>query len=78
MLKCGKQTQNVFNLYLFRRFAMLDWGDFAAHSLALQVALTEANEAIRRAQTEYEWLHKKVVQLRMSELEEMFPQIREM
>ena len=57
---------------------MLDWGDFAAHSLALQEALAEANEAIRRAQTEYEWLHKKVVQLRMSELEEMFPQIREM
>ena len=52
---------------------MLDWGDFAAHSLAL----TEASEAIRRAQTEYEWLHKKVVQLRMGELEEMFPEIRE-
>ena len=57
---------------------MLDWGDFAAHSLALQEALTEASEAIRRAQEEYKWLHKKVVQLRMSELEEMFPQIREM
>ena len=57
---------------------MLDWGDFAAHSLALQEALTDANEAIGRAQEEYEWLHAKVVQLRMGELEEMFPEIKEM
>ncbi|MDO4811422.1 MAG: hypothetical protein Q3985_05695 [Eubacteriales bacterium] len=57
---------------------MLDWGNFAAHSLALQEALQEANEALGRAQAEYEWLHEKVVQLRMGELEELFPEIREM
>lgn len=57
---------------------MLDWGDFAAHSQALQEALAEANEALNRAQAEYEWLHEKVVQLRMGELEEMFPEVKEM
>ena len=57
---------------------MLDWGDFAVHSLALQEALAEANEALKRAQAEYKWLHEKVVQLRMGELEEMFPEVREM
>ena len=57
---------------------MLDWGDFAAHSLALQEALKEANAALERAQAEYEILHAKVVALRMEELEERFPQLREM
>lgn len=57
---------------------MLDWGDFAVHSLALQEAMTEANDALKRAQAEYEWLHEKVVQLRIGELEELFPEIREM
>lgn len=57
---------------------MLDWGDFAAHSQALQEALAEANEALNRAQAEYEWLHEKVVQLRMKELEEAFPEVKEM
>lgn len=57
---------------------MLDWRGFAAHSLALQEALQEANEALNRAQAEYEWLHEKVVQLRMGEFEEMFPQLKEM
>ena len=56
---------------------MLDWGDFAAHSLALQEALAEAYEALKQAQAEYEWLHEKVVQLRMGELEELFPEVRE-
>ena len=57
---------------------MLDWGDLAAHSLALQEAMTEANDALKRAQAEYEWLHEKVVQLRIGELEELFPEAREM
>ena len=57
---------------------MLDWGDFAAHSQALQEALAEANEALKQAQAEYAWLHEKVVQLRMGEVEEMFPELRKM
>lgn len=57
---------------------MLDWRGFAAHSLALQEALQEANEALNRAQAEYAWLHEKVVQLRMKELEEAFPEVKEM
>ena len=56
---------------------MLDWGDFAAHSQALQEALQEANEALGRAQTEYEWLQAKIVALRMEELEKLFPDLRE-
>ena len=57
---------------------MLDWGDFAAHSQALQEALAEASEALKQAQAEYAWLHEKVVQLRMGELEEAFPEVKEM
>ena len=56
---------------------MLDWGDFAAHSLALQEALQEVNEALGRAQAEYAWLQEKIVALRMEELEELFPDLRE-
>ena len=57
---------------------MLEWGDFAAHSQALKEAMIEANDALKRAQAEYKWLQEKVVQLRMGELEEMFPEIKEM
>lgn len=56
---------------------MLEWGDFAAHSQALQEALQEANKALGRAQAEYEWLHTKIVALRMEELGKLFPDLRE-
>ena len=56
---------------------MLHWGDFAVHSQALQEALAEANEALAQAQAEYEILQAKIVALRMEELGEMFPHLRE-
>ena len=57
---------------------MLDWGDYATHSLALQEALEEAEAALDRARREYEVIHARVVALRMGEVEEAFPQLREM
>ena len=56
---------------------MLDWGDYATHSLALQEALEEAEAALDRARQEYEVIHARVVALRMAEAEEAFPILKE-
>lgn len=60
-----------------RRVIMLDWGDYAAHSLALKEALEEAEAALDRARQEYEVIHARVVALRMAEAEEAFPILKE-
>ena len=60
-----------------RRVIMLDWGDYAAHSLARRAALEAAEAALDRARQEYEVIHARVVALRMAEAEEAFPILKE-
>ena len=56
---------------------MLDWSDYAAHSLALKEALKEAEAALARVQKEYNILHATIVQLRMAEFDDLFPELKE-
>ncbi len=56
---------------------MLDWRDYAAQSLALKDALEAAEAALAQVRNEYEILHAKVVQLRMAEFDDLFPELKE-